>query len=185
MRFRVREFELALMHRMRDLNAGRVEDALAAMGASRAEVRAAHTHWTRLAHASRAPKGAAVFRMALGPPHHAGPRAFGSLTCDVRRWILPSWPGLEFEVLTGPDGEVWNQWFVRPGGGVRLAFADLTPWTCVVADVGTSFPGATSLEGQAPHHWSVEFDHAGTAYRACFVYGLYQRLDRRDGGPAG
>ncbi|WP_336204218.1 hypothetical protein [Nonomuraea sp. LPB2021202275-12-8] len=177
MRFGVRQFELALMHRMRDLNAQRVEDALHDLGASRAEVRAAHTQWTRMAHSVRAPKGLAALRTILGPPPYRGTQPFGSLTCDVARWVLPSWPELEFEALLGPGGEVWNQWFVRPGGSRTLTFAELTPWKCVVADVGTSFPGASQCEGLAPHHWAVDFVHDGTARRALFVYGLYQRLD--------
>ncbi|MEV4397827.1 hypothetical protein [Nonomuraea sp. NPDC049607] len=176
MRFGVRQFELALMHRMRDLNPQRVEQALADVDASRAELRAAHTHWTRLAHSATAPKGRAALRMALGPPAYAGTTPFGSLTCDVTRWRLPSWPELEFEALTGPGGEVWNLWFVRPGGDRRLSFADLTPWECVVADVGASFPVSAQGEGSAPHHWAVDFACAGTPRRALFVYGLYQRL---------
>ncbi|MEV5500524.1 hypothetical protein AB0M50_34490 [Nonomuraea fuscirosea] len=182
MAFRVREFELALMHRMQDLNAGKVEEALHGMGASRAELRAAHAHWTRLAHAPRAPKGAAALRMALGAPPYRESRPAGSLTCDVLRWPLPSWPGLAFEALLGPGGEVWNQWFVRPEGPVAVAFTDLTPWTCVVGDLGASFPGAVQIEGPAPHHWTVDFPHDGRTYRARFVYGLIQRLD---GSPQG
>ncbi|GGO66949.1 hypothetical protein GCM10012289_22270 [Nonomuraea cavernae] len=178
MGFGVRQFELTLMHRMRDLNAERVEDALGDMGASRAEVRAAHARWTRRAWSARAPKGRAALRTALGPPAYEGTRPIGSVTCRVARWALPSWPGLEFELLSGPGGEVWNQWFVRPGGDRALAFDDLVPWRCVVGDVGTSFPGASQREGAAPHHWAVDFVHEGTDYRALFVYGLFQRLDR-------
>lgn len=185
MRFGVRQFELALMHRMRDLDAARVEDALEAMGATRAELRAAHTQWTAMAHSARAPKGRAMFRMALGPPAYEGVRHAGSLTCDVACWRLPSWPDLRYEVLLGPGGEVWNQWFVRPGAPRVLSFAELVSWGCVVADVAASFPGASHREGSAPHHWTVGFAHEGTHYRARFVYGLYQRLDHAEDDPAG
>lgn len=178
MEFGVRQFELALMHRMRDLNAARVEAALETVGASRAELRAAHTQWTRMIHSR---KGPAPLRAALGPPSHRGPQPFGSLTCEVLRWTLPSWPELAYEVLLGPDGQVWNQWFVRPGGPATLTFEELTPWRCVVADVQASFPGASHSEGLAPHHWAVDFAHEGAAYRARFIYGLYQRLDQVDG----
>ncbi|WP_327582557.1 hypothetical protein OHA25_42490 [Nonomuraea sp. NBC_00507] len=184
MRFGVRQFELALMQRMRDLEAAKVDDALKDMGATRAELRAAHTQWTAMAHSGRAPKGRSLFRMALGPPAYEGVHQVGSLTCDVAHWKLPSWPELRFEVLLGPGGEVWNQWFVRPGGARPLSFADLVPWGCVVADVGEAFPGACHLEGSAPQHWTVGFTHEGTRYRARFVYGLYQRLDRADDDPA-
>ncbi|GAA2832120.1 hypothetical protein GCM10020220_021290 [Nonomuraea rubra] len=132
MGFGVREFELALLHRMRDVNAEKVEETLGLLGASRAELREAHAHWTRLAHAPRAPKGAAALRRALGPPPHRGRRPAGSLTCDVLRWPLPTWPGLAYEALVGPGGELWNQWFVRPSGAAALTFADLVPWACVV-----------------------------------------------------
>ncbi|MCF6475136.1 hypothetical protein FAF44_43220 [Nonomuraea sp. MG754425] len=177
MAFGVREFELTLMHRMRDVNAAKVEEALGRMHASRAELREAHARWTRLAHAPRAPKGAAALRMALGPPPHRGRRPAGSLTCDVLRWPLPSWPGLAFEALLGPGGELWNQWFVRPSGPAAPSFAELTPWACVVADVGAGFPGAVQIDGPAPHHWTIDLRHDGRVHRARFVHGLLQRLD--------
>ncbi|MFI6326468.1 hypothetical protein ACIBG8_53730 [Nonomuraea sp. NPDC050556] len=175
-RFGVRELSLALMHRMRDLNPERVEDALSQIGATRAELRAAHTQWTAMAHSSRAPKGLAVLRMALGPQRHSGSRTIGALTCEVARWALPYWPGLELEALVGPDGEVWNLWFVRPSGELRLGLDELVPWTCVIADVAASFPGAIQGEGGAPQHWVVDFTHDGRPYRALFVYGLLQRV---------
>ncbi|MEW1846150.1 hypothetical protein AB0392_50050 [Nonomuraea angiospora] len=179
----MRQFELSLMHRMRDLNPERVEDALRVMGATRAELRAAHAQWTRMLHSPRAPK---TLRPLLGRPAYEGTTAVGILTCGVSRWALPSWPGLEFEVLSGPGGETWNQWFVRPGEPRTLSFAELAPWSCVVADVAASFPGAVHLEGQAPHHWAVGFGHGGAAYRARFVYGLCQRIDAvRPEDPAG
>jgi len=180
MGFGVRELELTLMHRMRDVNAERVEEALGELGADRAEIRAAHRLWTKMAHSRTAPKGMAVFRMALGAPLFEGERPFGDLTAAVARWRLPYWPELEFEVLTGPDGEVWNHWFIRPGKERVLDFADLVPWTCVIADFGASFPGAVHVEGAAPHHWGVDFTHGGEKHRALFVYGLFQRLAHPD-----
>ncbi|TYB65469.1 hypothetical protein FXF51_19900 [Nonomuraea sp. PA05] len=177
MAFGVREFELTLMHRMRDVNAEQVEETLDRIGATRAELREAHAHWTRLAHAPRAPKGAGALRMALGPPAHRGRRPAGSLTCDVLRWTLPTWPGLAYEALVGPGGELWNQWFVRPSGPAATGFAGLAPWACVVEDVVASFPGAVQIDGPAPQHWTVDFRHGGAGHRARFVYGLLQRLD--------
>ncbi|MFG2074343.1 hypothetical protein [Nonomuraea maritima] len=182
--FGVREFQLALMHRMRDLNPERVAEALDAMGATRAELRASHAQWTRTLHAPRGPKGVALVRRALGPAPYRGIRPAGSLRCKVLRWPLPAFPGLEFEVLLGPGGEMWNQWFVRPGAPAALTFDDLVPWTCVVADVGESFPGAVQMEGPAPQHWMVDLDHGGSRHRARFVYGLLQRLDPGPPGPA-
>ncbi len=178
MGFGVRQFELVLMHRMRDFNAARVERALAEMGADRAEIRAAHRLWTKMAHSRTAPKGFAVFRMALGPPHREGTVRLGDVLCTAARWSLPHWPELELEVMLGHDGDVWNYWLVRPGGGRTVGFADLEPWTCVVEDVAGSFPGAVQVEGGAPHHWGVDFTSDGTPYRALFVYGLLQRVDQ-------
>lgn len=177
MGFGVRQFELTLMHRMRDLNAQRVEDAIEEMGATRAELRDAHTLWMKMAYSDTAPKGFKALRMALGPPSYEGTKEIGSLACDMARWRLPYWPDLEFEVLLGPDGEVWNQWFVRPSGPRSLTFEELVPWQCVIEDVGSSFPGASQGEGSAPHHWVVGFPHDGREYQARFVYGLFQRLD--------
>ncbi|MFI6602172.1 hypothetical protein ACIBHX_38480 [Nonomuraea sp. NPDC050536] len=178
MGFGVRQFELTLMHRMRDLNPERVEDALAEMRATRAELRAAHSLWTRMSYSRSAPKGVSALRMALGPPTYRGAKPAGSLTCELARWHLPSWPGLEFEALLGPGGDLWNQWFVRPVPLRRLSFAALVPWRCVVGDVAAAFPDATQLEGSAPHHWSVDFTHDGAPHRARFIYGLLQRVDR-------
>ncbi|MEO5877540.1 MAG: hypothetical protein ABIS86_24055 [Streptosporangiaceae bacterium] len=177
--FGVRQFSLTLMHRMKDLNADRVEDALKEMGASRAELREAHTLWMKRAYSRTAPQGLNAFRLALGPPAHEGTRQFGDLTCKVCQWKLPFWPGLVYEVLVGPDRSVWNQWFVRQGAPKPIAFEDLTPWSCVLADVGASFADAEHVEGAAPQHWGVDFTHEGRAYRARFVYGLLQRVDPR------
>jgi len=175
--FGVRRFSLTLMHRMKDLNADRVEDALKEMGATRAELRDAHTLWMKMAYSRTAPKGLNAFRMALGPPGHHGSKPFGDLTCEVAQWELPFWPGLVYEVLIGPNGSIWNQWFVRPGPPKKMAFEELTPWSCVIADVGASFEGAEHVEGSAPQHWGVDFTHDGHPYRARFVYGLLQRVD--------
>lgn len=168
--FGPRQFQLALMHRMRDVNAARVEEALQELAASAAEVRAAHHRWTRMSHGS----GLRALRGVLGTPAGEGSRRFGALTCRVARWVLPYWPELEFEALAGPDDKVWHQWLVRPGEPRAAGFAELTPWRCVVADVMASFPGAEQREGGAPQQWAVDFSHEGRKYRALFVYGLFQ-----------
>ncbi|WP_327088877.1 hypothetical protein OIE66_42345 [Nonomuraea sp. NBC_01738] len=174
MGFGVREFELALMHRMRDLNPERVEDALTDMDVTRADLRSAHAHWTRILHVR---PGMGALRTALGAPRERTTRPVGSLTCTMARWPLPAWPELVYEALLGPGGELWHQWLVRPAGELTVSFDGLLPWSCVVADVGTSFPRSTQQEGSAPHHWVVDFTHGGADYRARFVYGLLQRVD--------
>ncbi|GAB3653344.1 hypothetical protein GCM10027589_11440 [Actinocorallia lasiicapitis] len=174
-----RGLALALMHRMRDLNPGRVEEALHEMGSSRAELREAHTLWTKWAYSRSAPKGAAAFRAALGPPLSRTVRDFGDLPCDVLRWRILPWEEFAFELLLGPGGPVWNQWFVRPGPPKIMKLGELEPWTAVVNDVGVSFEDAANVEGSAPHHWAVDFTAEGAAHRALFVYGLLQRVDQR------
>lgn len=177
--FGSRELTLALLHRMKDINAPRVEDALHEMGATRADLREAHTMWMKWAFSKTAPKGLKAFRAALGPPVFTGPKAFGDLTCQVAHWKLWLWPDLLFEVLTGPDGDLWNQWFIRPGEPLVIPFDELEPWSAVIADVGAGFEDAENVEGSAPHHWAVDFSHEGKAYRARFIYGLLQSVDPR------
>lgn len=113
-----------------------------------------------------------------------GRRRFGDLSCQVSWWELPLWPGLYYEALIAPDGSVWNQWLVRPPGEPAAALdgpADLTPWSCVVSDVGERFKGAEHLEGSAPSRWGVRFTHDGAAYQADFVHGLLQTVTRNGG----
>ncbi|NUT42044.1 MAG: hypothetical protein HOV86_18885 [Thermoactinospora sp.] len=173
MTYGVRQFQLTLMHRMRDLNSDRVQQALTDLRASRAEEGAAHSQWTRRTYYA---KGLSPYRSALGEPSYRGEHSLGAVTCDVVRWALPYWPGLEFEVMVGPDRRVWNQWFVRPAGDKKVSMAGLRPWTCVIGDVCASFPGARQGEGAAPQQWTVDFAHDGRPYQARFVYGLLQAV---------
>ncbi|MFC7587006.1 hypothetical protein ACFQYP_27255 [Nonomuraea antimicrobica] len=176
MGFGVREFELALMHRMRDLNPARVEQALHAMDASRAELRDAHTRWTRLAHAPERRRAPPRCGWRWAPPL-SGQQTGGQP--DLRR------PALAAALVAGPGvrGAARPRRravepVVRPPLRPRRARADRPhPWTCVVGDLGASFPGAVQIDGPAPHHWTVDFRHGGRAYRARFVHGLLQRLD--------
>ncbi|MFI6815082.1 hypothetical protein ACIBG7_21940 [Nonomuraea sp. NPDC050328] len=166
------------------MNAPRVEEALKELHASAAEVRAAQTQWTKMAYSARAPRGLRGLRAVLGSPVSEGTAEFGALSCKVARWRLPYWPELEFEAVAGPGGGVWHQWLVRPGEVRRVGFAELVPWTCVVADVAASFPGAEQREGAAPNHWAVDFSHESRKYRALFVYGLFQGFAPAGRNPA-
>ncbi len=169
-----RWFSLVLMHRMRDVNKVKVEDTLAAIGITRAELHAAHTQWAQMAYSINAPQGAEALRVALGPPALSAHKPFGDLNCRVECWILPMWPDLTLEALLAPDRTVWNLWLTRPGQPRAFAFEELVPWTAVVGDFAASFAEAVHEEGSAPHHWAVRFTHEGVGYRARFVYGLLQ-----------
>ncbi|MFC0037411.1 hypothetical protein [Actinomadura rayongensis] len=177
--FGVREFQFTLLPRMADLAPDRVEQALTDLDATRAEMRAAYRRWLAMAHARRAPRGLTRYKWALGPPATTTRRRFGDLTCGVARWPLPLWPDLLFEVLTGPDGDVWNDWLIRPPSSPPPDLPpppDLTPWSCVVSDVTERFPDARDQEGSAPTRWTVLIPwHDGT-HRADFVHGLLQHV---------
>ena len=78
----------------------------------------------------------------LGPPDELEDRRFGDLDVQVRRWPLPLWPHLYWEVLSGPGGSVLNEHLVRaPGSPVPPATAaDLRIWEHVLDDV-IAMPG--------------------------------------------
>src|SRR3954467_14717413 len=119
-----REFCLVLLRRMADTRPDLVTSALPQLGADRAEARAAHRRWQALHHAPRAPRGLALRTAVLGPPDEGVDRRVGDLEVQVRRWPLPLWPHLRWEVLSGPGGAVLNEHLVRaPGSAVPPATA--------------------------------------------------------------
>src|SRR3954471_761697 len=94
-----REFCLVLLRRMADVRPDLVVEALPRLGADRVQARAAHRRWQALHHAPRAPRGLALRAAVLGPPAEVEDRRFGDLDVEVRRWPLPLWPHLLWEVL--------------------------------------------------------------------------------------
>jgi hypothetical protein len=132
-----REFCLVLLRRMADVRPDLVAEALNRLGASRGEAHAAHTRWQALQHSRRAPRGLSLRKAVLGPPDEVEDRRFGDLDVQVRRWPLPLWPYLYWEVLSGPGGSVLNEHLVRaPGSPVPPATAgDLRVWQHVLDDV--------------------------------------------------
>ncbi|MBC3839194.1 hypothetical protein GXW82_00250 [Streptacidiphilus sp. 4-A2] len=192
--FGTTEFQLMLLRRMADYCPELVEQAVRALGSSRAEMREANKRWQAMVRSPRFPGGARRYTEVLGPPEAVLQRRFGDLACAARQWPLPLWPQLRFEVLAGPgDGadRVWNEWLVRAPGTpppVLRTSADLTPWSCVVSDVGAAFPPAVPREGSAPTRWQLDFtapDESGVA-RACtadFTWGLLQEVRRGDPRP--
>ena len=176
-----REFCLVLLRRMADLRPDLVATALPRLGASRGEAHAAHTRWQALQHSPRAPRGLNLRTAVLGPPDEVEDRRFGDLDVQVRRWPLPLWPYLYWEVLSGPGGAVLNEHLVRaPGSPVPRATAgDLRVWEHVLDDV-IALPGATSVDPGVVTRWSVEL--AG-GVRTSFVWGLLLQVSERPARP--
>src|SRR4051794_21958025 len=154
---------------MADVRPDLVADALAQLRASRGEAHAAHTRWQALQHSPRAPRGLSLRTAVLGPPEELEDRRFGDLDVQVRRWPLPLWPHLYWEVLSGPGGAVLNEQLVRaPGSPVPPATAtDLRIWEHVLDDV-IGLPGAASVDPGVVTRWEVHLP----GVRTSFVWGL-------------
>ncbi|MER8101278.1 hypothetical protein [Kitasatospora sp. NPDC094016] len=189
--FGATEFQLVLLRRMADFNPELVEQAVRRLGATRAAMREVNKRWQAMVRSPRFPRGADRCAAVLGPPQAVVPRRIGDLACTARQWALPLWPELRFESLLGPaqaGRPLLNEWLVRgpdaPAPGLRT-LADLTPWSCVVADLGAAFPPARPREGSAPTRFQLDFtapDADGRA-RPCtadFTWGLLQEV-RPDG----
>ncbi|WP_344329450.1 hypothetical protein [Kitasatospora putterlickiae] len=169
---------------MADFRPELVEDAVRRLGATRAGMREANKRWQAMVRAPGFPSGARRYTAVLGAPQEVVARRIGDLVCTARQWALPLWPGLRFEVLLGPGGAELNAWLVRAPGGPSPAprsLAELTPWSCVVADVGEAFPPAVPREGGAPTRFQLDFTatDADGRPRACtadFTWGLLQEV---------
>ncbi|MFB6889703.1 hypothetical protein ACFCX4_10360 [Kitasatospora sp. NPDC056327] len=177
---------------MADFQPQPVEEAVRRLGATRAGMREANKRWQAMVRAPGFPSGGRRYTAVLGPPEATLPRRIGDLVCTARQWALPLWPGLRFEVLSGPGGAgapELNAWLVRAADTpppVLRTLADLTPWSCVVADLGSAFPPAVPREGSAPTRFRLDFTapDAGGRALACtadFTWGLLQEV--RPAGP--
>ncbi|MET9388798.1 hypothetical protein ABZY20_00045 [Streptomyces sp. NPDC006624] len=191
------DFQLVLLRRMADHNPGPVEDARRELGVSIAGMREANRRWQAMVRSPRsrtplslpqvldsARTGGTPIRAVLGEPESRTPRRIGDLDCEAWLWPVPLWPGLRFEVLTAPNGAVWNEWLVRAPGteGPELrTLDDLTPWSCTVDEAARAFAPARPLEGTAPTRWGLAFtapDARGVRWEvvAEFTWGLLQRV---------
>ncbi|MEU6661140.1 hypothetical protein [Streptomyces sp. NPDC046821] len=181
--FTVLDFQLVLLRRMADHNPDLVEDARRDLGVSVAQMREANRRFQARRHARGPATGRSFHRSFLGAPDQRVTRQIGDLTCEALRWRVPLWPDLLFEVLTGPNGAVWNEWLIRAPDApapVLRTLDDLAPWAYTVDEVSDAFPPARPLEGSAPTRWGLAFmapDATGTLreVRAEFTYGLLQR----------
>jgi len=168
-----REFCLVLLRRMADVRPDLVDDALPRLGATRGEAREAHRRWQAMHHVPRAPRGLALRTAVLGPPDEVEERMAGDLPVEVRRWPLPLWPHLRWEVL-GVSGSVLHEHLTRaPGSPVPPARADgLLVWQHVLDDV-VDLPGARSVDPEVPTRWEV---HLPPCVRTVYVWGLLQQV---------
>jgi hypothetical protein len=178
------QFQLVLLRRMADFQAGLVEDALAELGAGRAEMRDANRRWQAMLRSPRGRGAVARYRSVLGPADATVRRRVGDLDCEALTWAVPLWPDLRFEVLSAAGGPVWNEWLVRAPGAAPpplRTIEDLTPWSCTVDEAARAFAPARPREGSAPTRWGLAFtapDAAGERHEvtAEFCWGLLQRL---------
>jgi hypothetical protein len=181
------DFQLVLLRRMADHNPDLVEDARRELGVSIADMREANKRWQAMVRSPRSRSAASRYRSILGAPESVTPRTVGDMRCEARRWRLPLWPDLRFEVLVSPDGSAWNEWLVRAPGAEAPALSsleDLTPWSCTVDEVAGAFAPARPLEGTAPTRWGLAFtapDARGVRHEAAaeFTWGLLQRTGVR------
>jgi hypothetical protein len=172
-----REFCLVLLRRMADVRPDLVAEALPLLGATRAEAREAHRRWQALHHVPRAPRGLALRTAVLGPPEELEDRRVGDLDVQLRRWPLPLWPHLLWEVLGGPGGTVLHEQLTRaPGSGVPPALAGaLRVWEHVLDDV-VGLPGARGVDPEVPTRWEL---HLPGGLRTVYVWGLLQQVSDR------
>ncbi|MEU1848643.1 hypothetical protein ABZ499_04970 [Streptomyces sp. NPDC019990] len=178
------DFQLVLLRRMADHHPGLVEDARRELGVSIAGMREANRRWQAMVRSPRSRAPLSRYRSVLGTPESRTPRRIGDLDCEAWLWPVPLWPDLRFEVLTAPNGTVWNEWLVRaPGakGPEPRTLDDLTPWSCTVDEVARAFAPARPLQGTAPTRWGLAFtapDGQGARWEvvAEFTWGLLQRV---------
>ena len=171
------EFQLMLLRRMADFQAGLVTDALNEMGATRAQQRAAHHRWQQLLRSQRFDQSVIGIRAVLGPPESAEEHVTTYGPVREQRWRLPYlWPDLRWCVLSGPGGTVLLSELVRlrareptlPSAGSPPA-----PWSLVVAD--TAAHRAHHRDDTVTSRtvlWLPSDD--GDSLRLTFVWGLLQ-----------
>ncbi|GCD98097.1 hypothetical protein [Embleya hyalina] len=177
------QFCLVLLRRMGDYQPDLVADAIRELEFTRARMREVNAQWQRMVRSRAIGGPGRAYRAALGEPHGRARRAIGDLTAEAQWWELPLWPELRFEILTGPDGRVWQEWLVRADPSTTPpaeTVADLRPWRFVIADVAAAFPTLRHTEGSAPGRWASVITENGVEHRVDFTWGLLQNVTRLD-----
>ncbi|MFF5972147.1 hypothetical protein ACFY7C_11580 [Streptomyces sp. NPDC012769] len=176
------EFQLVLLRRMADHQAGLVDEALRELGATHTEMREANKRWQAWAHAGRGPGEFDRCRRALGEPETRRPVAGlpGLPDSEAGVWPVPLWPDLRFIVLVGPRRAVWSRSLTRaPGAAVpelRTA-ADLRPWRLTADEVWRGCRDPRPHEGVGPALVRLDFTLPDdTRCAAEFAWGLLQRV---------
>ncbi|MGC0415744.1 hypothetical protein [Embleya sp. AB8] len=177
------DFCLVLLRRMADYQPDLVADAVRELKCDRTRMREVNAQWQRMVR-SRAIGGLErAYRAALGEPTGRAPRDIGDLRAEAQWWELPLWPDLRFEILTGPDRRIWQEWLVRADPTTAPpveTVAELRPWEFVIADVARAFPRLRHVEGSAPSRWASLLTEGAADYRAEFVWGLLQSVTPLD-----
>ncbi|MFD0368444.1 hypothetical protein [Streptomyces sp. NPDC059071] len=199
------EFQLVLLRRMADHQAGLVDEALRELGAGRTEMREANKRWQAWAHARPSPAATLPDALRAAPSLHGGrgeldryrqalgePEARHAVRGGSEAWLwpLPLWPDLRFTVLVGPGRAVWSRTLTRAPGAPapRLRTAeDLRPWHCTIDEVWRAFRDVEPREGVGPALARLDFTLPdGERAAAEFAWGLLQRtvppLNTRGGG---
>lgn len=180
----VREFQLVLLRRMADYQPELVERARAQLDASVTEMREINAHYQRMIRSRYYRGGLPVLHGFLGEPVSQEQRRFGDLVCMATHWLLPLWPDLRYEALTGPGAAMLSEMLVRDPAvpAPKLTrLSDLTPWSCVIGDVERAFAPVRHREGSAPSRWTTLLTAPGAdgvpvAATAEFVWGLLQSV---------
>lgn len=169
--FARREFQLMLLRRMADFQPELVSDAIAKVGATRAEYMAAHNRWVSLLRSPSAPQGLALYEAVLGPPDAEREEAIGDVSLSALTWPLTGlWPELRWEMLVTDLGGVLNGWLVRAAEAPVPALDKLDPWSCVVGDVLVRYPMAQQADPGVPSRWIIDLNGRSLT----FVHGLLQ-----------
>jgi hypothetical protein len=181
--FARREFQLMLLRRMADYQPDLVAWAIAELGATPVQYRAAHNRWQSLLRARRAPGGLTLLRAVLGPPDDLSTIEVGDVTVTSCSWGLAGlWPDLRWRALVGEADVVLDAALVRPGEVPALPpVADLRPWSCVVGDALARLHGAREIDPDVPTRWLVEAEQDGVMWRLWFVHGLLQAVESLGG----
>ncbi len=171
------QFCLVLLRRMGDYQPDLVADAVRELEFTRTRMREVNAQWQRMVRSRSVGGSGRAYRAALGEPGGRAQRAIGDLTADAQWWALPLWPDLRFEIITGPDGRVWQEWLVRADPATMppiTKVSELRPWSYVIGDIERAFPELRHLEGSAPSRWSSLVTEGARTYRLDFVWGLLQ-----------